>query len=135
MARLIARRDAAARYVYIRSGDSFAVPQDARDVIKRHGGEFSGDTKEWRVHIDQGADVVAIVRSFGHDVIAVEAGQERQAALAVECRACATPYPSSKASLPDEFCPGCAEPLELVHPHECDEKCAEMATSPGRSVA
>jgi len=130
MARLIARRDTAEGYVFVRSGDSYPVPEAARGVLKRNGGEFSGESKEWRIPLHCGADVVAALRVAGHTVITVDAGDPRPARQAMECRACGAPYGDAVLG-PASACVCCGEPLELVPAHVCTDECAALARRKG----
>ncbi|WP_028635880.1 hypothetical protein [Nocardioides sp. URHA0032] len=129
MARLIARRDQDAGYVFIRAGDSYAVPEGCRSVIKRNGGEFSGDTKEWRVSIHRGSDVVAAMRVDGHTVITVDSNNPSPMRTSLECRSCAAPYPAGTPTVFDRACQNCNGRLELVPPHACDDECASLKRS------
>jgi hypothetical protein len=87
MARILALRDLASGYVYFRSGDRFHIPEDARLTIKRSGGDFSGETHDWRVGVHRAPDVVAAMRVAGHSVITDDIGSDSQK-RARECQNC-----------------------------------------------
>lgn len=127
MARLIARLDKLAGYVYFRSGDKFAIPEDARQVIKRNGGEFSGEDKEWRVGAHRGGAVVDAIQVNGHQVIKVDTDAVRHAEVLLECGECQAPYPARKYPEAGEKCRFCNAPLTLVPAHQCGPECAERA--------
>jgi hypothetical protein len=129
MARVIARRDSAAGYVYIRSGDAFPVPEECRRLIKGNGGEFSGETKEWRLSLHRAADVVTVMRTYGHQVIATDAAQVREGPRLLECRNCGQPYGANAQGLLPTHCSRCNAHLELVPPHVCDARCDAAARS------
>ena len=134
MARVIARRDLEARYVFFRSGDGFNIPGDARDLLKRNGGDFSGETKEWRVPLARGAGVVDSLRVDGHTVVTVDANDRRPTVTALECRNCAKPYSSRSNPAPGSMCAACNAPLELVPPHVCGPECSDRARSANASA-
>lgn len=119
MAKIIARRDNEARYVYISSADNYPLPSDARDLLKRNAGDYSGVTQEWRVHVDRGATVVAALRISGHEVIAIDTADPVAPKPRVvgppECKVCGHPYKSGTEPA-GRTCVECGAELALVPP-------------------
>lgn len=129
MARILASKDAS--YGYFRSGDNFAIPAPARELIKRNHGEFSGDTKTWRVPLHRAGDVITALRVDGHTVITPGSGQQTAKLSMLECRECRAPYKSA-AYEDGAACYSCgASPLSLEPVHECGPECADNARSTG----
>lgn len=120
MARLIARKDEVARYVYVRASDGFPVPTEAREILKRNGAEFSGETKEWRVHINRGPAVVTAIRAEGHTVVAVDGNAPPPPPTRgpLECRECGQPYRVGRTVVGGEPCAACGAELHLIEPPE-----------------
>lgn len=118
MARVLARRDQSAGYVFFRSLDGYAIPAEVRDVLKANSGDYSGEAKEWRVPLARGAQIVEKARSWGHELVTIDAGSVRAAPRPVECADCGQPYRASKVPTPGELCAAGGHVLELVHPPE-----------------
>lgn len=120
MARLIATKDEATGYIYVRSGDRFRIPWDARNEIKQSGsGEYSDESHEWRVPLHRGTDVVRGLRLLGHEVIAKHADSGSPSVGGPpECASCGRPYARQGSIGPqgEEECKECGRPLILVAP-------------------
>lgn len=126
MAQLLARLEASEGYVYVRSIDGFPTPEDARSILRSHGGQYSDETKEWRVPDTVRAHVVAALR-MSHTVVIADAASPRAALTSLECRNCAAPYSARSLPLPESTCTRCGSALELVPPHVCTSDCRAHA--------
>jgi hypothetical protein len=102
MAKIIAKKDEAAKYAYFASGDGFILPEDVRFVLRRNQGDFNDSTKEWRVPLHHAAGVIASIRVGGHTVVLVDAQAPKRKVsnphvdheCSEECRRTAVPMPA-----------------------------------------
>jgi hypothetical protein len=116
---LIARKDAGAGYVYVRSGDGYAIPLGVWDVLRKtFHAEWSPITRELRLTVTHGVEAVNRLCAEGHRVLKVASESERANAPRgpLECAACGQPYRITHAPTESETCRDCGQPLELVPP-------------------
>lgn len=116
MATISARRDREAGYAFFTSGDSFAPPQDVRELLKAAYGQFSSSTSEWRVPIDKSGPLLTAIKAEGHRVVINEGRQTGAHHRPLWCPSCAVAVRCIDST--GQQCPRCQGPLE------CDGACA-----------